>query len=226
MPNIHLLELPVKHALVAAILYVVTSFLLGYLYQFLALASIDMSRTNGVWEEIKALGEFSLYRAIRYFVFYFFVFLGLVCFSRFTAKSSPWGVFILFALIPSAMSFIPFLFSGEFQVSPHWALTAMLIVLVFFGGDRKTEAKQIRIFFALLVIAILAPDILSDAFEWLAEIHKAAARIYGDRLAESVARSSLLYFAPAAIVSVAIKFYLIYKIPKNFVRDLQPQNSP
>lgn len=224
LTDAHIIEKPIKYASLAALVFAGSAFLLGYVYQSLAFAAMDMSSVNsGSWGEIQAISAFSIDRTIRYFIFYFMTFLSLACFARSSVRSSPWALLILFAAIPSVMSFVPFLFSDDFRAGSHWALLAMLIALIFLGVGPKASSRPMRLFFFLLVVTILLNGIISEASMWLNEIHKVALKVYGERLAEGKAWPSLFYFAPVALVTSGVTAYLIYWLPRNFIRELNDQ---
>ena len=146
------------------LVFVVSSFILGHLYQFLASSALGMSGINNAsWSEISAISGLSIDRAIRYFIFYFMTLLSLVCVAKSSVRSSPWGLLISLMAIPSLMSFVPFLFSDEFRASSLWALLAMLFALIFIGSESKTSSKTSRIFFFLLMATILTTDICLSA---------------------------------------------------------------
>lgn len=215
------LELPLKYAFIATLVFVVSAFLLGYIFQSLALSAFDLGSTRSSWPEIKDMGHLSFDRAIRQFIFYFLIFLSLTCYVRSPAKSSSWGPVILFAIIPLMASIIPFLFStGEFKSSPHWTLLAILIALMLLGSKSMNESKSQRSFFFGLIIVIVASSLFSDASTWGNELNKMAIKIYGENLADGKTWSSFFYFAPAAIISMAVDIYMIYKIPSNFLKEL------
>ena len=215
------LELPLKYAFIATLIFAGSAFLLGYFYQFLALSAMDMSSTGASWAEIKDIPQLSFDRALRYFIFYFLIFLSLTAYMRSSAKSSPWGPIILLAIIPSVAGIIPFLLStGEFRSHPFWSFLAILIALMFLGINPKSGTKSQRMFFIGLLIVIVAFSLLNDVATWGNESYKMAIKIYGEGIANSKTSVSFFYFAPAAIISVAVNIYLIFKIPSNFLNEL------
>ncbi len=219
--NTKFLDLPSKYAFIAALIFAGSSFLLGYLYQFLALSAFHVSEIGASWPEIKHISGFSLDRILRYFIFYFLIFISLTCYIRSAAKDSPWGPVILFVIFPSLAGFIPFQFStGEFTSSSFWSLQASFIALMFLGINHKSGTKTQRILFVGLLIVNIVLDQLGGATTWLNEAYKISSKLYGESAASEKAWSSLFYFAPAAIGSIIINIYIMYKIPFDFLAEL------
>ena len=214
--DIRLLELPIKYASIAAVVWAASSFVLGYFYEFMAFASLDLQSTRESWREVRAIAGFSFDRSIRYFIFYFLILLSLVCFDRSKIRASSWGLYVLFAAIPAVMSFMPYIFSSGLNASSYWAMLAMLVALIFVGGGPKSPSKRIRLFFYLLVLAILTTHVLSDVSAWSDELYKALIQSNTSVVVERKLWLSLLYLAPATTLSLMVNFYLIYRIPSNF----------
>jgi hypothetical protein len=221
--DILIIEKPVKFAILAALIFAVSAFLLGYAYKFQAFNAIGMSSINGSWDEIQDISGFSIDRSLRYFMFYFMTFLSLACFTRSPVRSSPWALLILFAVIPTVMSLIPFVFTENFQASGFWGMEAMMIALIYSGVGARYPSMPIRFFFFLLIVFLLIFPIVSDALMWIVEIDKGARKVYGERFSESKSLSYLFYFAPLAFVKILVNIYLIYRLPRNFIRELGDQ---
>lgn len=213
------LDLPLKYAFIAALTFAGSAFVLGHMYQFLALSAMGMSKIGASWPQMQEISALSVDRTLRYFIFYFLIFLSLTCYMRSPARSSQWGLVILFAIIPLAAGIIPFLFStGEFRSSPYWSMVAYLIALIFLGIGPKGGTKYQRIFFAALVITILVLEMSARVDIWLHEMEKMESKVSGNRYAKYIALDSLYYMAPAAIISIAVDIAMVYIIPRNYLK--------
>jgi hypothetical protein len=215
-------EMPFKYSFKVAIIFAVSSFLLGYAYEFMALSALGASETNANWPEIRGLGGFSLDRAVRYFIFFFISFLTLQCLRTQPGRPWAWRPLALLAICPALMSFIPYLFSGSFNASMHWALVSLLIGLMCLGIGPNSN---LRLFFYVILMVILASDVLTDLSTWGAEFHKAAVILVGEQRADGKTWGSLFYFAPVAIVNIAVQVYLIYRVPREYLSSTTDEDG-
>ena len=215
--DVQLIEKPLKYASRAMIIFAASAFVLGYLYEFLALSSISMP-TSASWVEIRNLAGFSFERAIRYFAFFYISFLTFTCYERSSLKSSPWGVYILIAVFPAAMSFIPFLFSGEinFNASSYWAIEALLMSLLYL----RNSTTMLRSYIIALICVLVLLDISGNIAGWGNAVQQQAVKIYGEVDSGRHTNSSFVWFAPAAAISALVQIYLIYWLPKKFFVEM------
>jgi hypothetical protein len=121
------------------------------------------------------------------------------------------------------MSLIPFVFTGNFQAGWFWGMEAMMIALIYSGVGARYPSRPIRFFFFLLIAFLLILPVVSDALMWIVEIDKGARKVYGERFSESKSLPSIFYFAPLAFVKILVSIYLIYRLPRNFIRELGDQ---
>ena len=213
--DVQLIEKPLKYASGAMIIFAASAFVLGYLYEFLALSSMSMP-TSASWVEIRNVEGLSFDRAIRYFAFFFISFLTFTCYERSSLKSSPWGVYILIAVFPAVMSFIPHLISGEFTASSYWAIEALLMSLLYL----RNSTTMLRSYIIALICVLVLLQMSGRFAGWGNTVQQQAVKIYGEVDASRHTNSSFDWFFPAAAISALVQIYLIYWLPKKFFVEM------
>lgn len=224
--DVQVIERPIKYALIALVVFVVSAIILGNLFEVLALSSLSMPLA-GTWNDIQAIAGMSVERALRYTMFYFLIFLAFSCYERSALRSSPWGMLILFGMLPVVMAFVPFIYSDEFKVSSLWACTTMLFTLLYLGVGGKQSSKMLRTFFLLLMAYLVLSTVAQDAVAWGDAINVETKKLYGagdaanDRVYES-----FIWFVPVELLKVGVNLYLIYWMPQKFFSELKRSDSP
>lgn len=224
--DVQIIERPIKYALIALVVFVVSGFILGNLFEVVALSALSMP-LSATWDDIQAISGLSVDRALRYTMFYFLIFLAFSCYERSALKSSPWGMLILFGMLPVVMAFVPFIYSGEVQVSSHWACTAILFTLLYLGVGGKQSSKMLRAFFLLLMAYLVLSSIFQDVIAWGNAINVETKKLYGagdtanDRVYET-----FVWFVPVELIKVGVNLYLIYSMPRKFFAELKRGDSP
>jgi len=219
--DFQLVEKPIKYASIATIIFVVSAFILGNAYEYLSLASLDLPQ-SATWNNVESIADLSVQKSIRYFAFYFISFLVFSCYESSAPKSLPWGILSLFAIFPAFMSFTPFLISGVFSASPLWAMTAMLMSLLYIGVGYKHPSKWLRWIFSFLILFIVWLQINSELEAWKDAIRPEAEKLFGSGYSyDQYMHKSLLWFAPVGIISVGVHLYLISWLPRKFFSEMK-----
>lgn len=220
--DIKFLELPIKYAFVALLVFVSSGLALRYMYEFSALTAMNLYSTKPSWVEIQNIVGLSFAESLRFMFFYFLISLSLVCYARSPATLAPWGPILLFVVIPLAAGIIPCLFSSEeYAFRPHWSALSYVFSLMFLGVGHKNGTKFQRLFLAVFVLLCVAPRILAEASLWIQEMEKATLILYGKaEFEKAILQSLYYYFAPVAAFRLFVEIYLFYKMPSNFMKDL------
>lgn len=212
-----ILEKPIKLATIALLVFTVSSFVLGNAYEFLALSTMGLPQ-SGSWQEIEQIAGFSIDRAVRYFVFYFICYLAISSFDRSLAKSSPWGALLLFAGLPSVMTFLPTMYTGEFHFTPHWAFVAMLFSLMYVRASGYPTSPVLSKFLFGLMSLILLYHATREASGWDKAMTEMSRKMYLD---DGKITSGWFAFGLVAIVSAGVQLYLIYWLPNKFFLEFK-----
>ncbi len=223
--DVQMLENPIKYALIAMAVFVVSAFILGNLFEVLALASLSMPLSSK-WNGIQDIAGLSMDRALRYTMFYFMIFLAFSCYERSALKSSPWGMLILFGMLPVVMAFVPFIYSGEFRVSSLWASTAILFSMLYLGVGHKNSSKMLRTFVLLLMAYLVLSSFFQDGIAWGNAINTETKKLYGaGDIANDHVWDTFVWFVPVELVKVGVNLYLIYWLPQKFFLELKGNDS-
>ncbi|MBA4381845.1 MAG: hypothetical protein C0406_04695 [Sideroxydans sp.] len=223
--DVQMLEKPIKYALIAMAVFVVSAFILGNLFEVLALASLSMPLSSK-WDDVQAIAGLSMDRTLRYTMFYFLIFLAFSCYERSALKSSPWGMLILFGMLPVVMAFVPFIYSDEFRVSSHWASTAILFSMLYLGVGHKYPSKLLRGFFLLLMAYVVLMSIVQDVFAWGEAINAETKKMYGaGDTANNRVYQTFVWFAPVELARVGVNLYLLYWLPQKFFLEQKGNDS-
>lgn len=217
--DVKLIEKPIKYAFIAMIVFVMSAFILGNAYEFLALASLGLP-LSATWDSVEAISGLSMDRSVRYFAFYFISLLTLACFERSALKASPWGGLILLGGIPIIMAFVPYVFSDEFRSSSYWAVTAVLLSLLYLGIGHKHPSKLMRSFFFLLMAYLVWRHVMQDIVAWGNAIDAQAVKLFGEATNRRVS-GTFVWFAPVELVSVGVQMYLLYWLPQKFFSEMR-----
>ena len=219
--EVRFLDLPIKYAFSASMFFAISAYFFCFILEFLAIFSLGMANQRASWDAIHALGGFDGFAVLRVFVFYLLSFVALSCLERAPARQSPWLPLGLLGALPGVMSFLPFVFSGEFHGSATLALAAMLMGLLFLGASHKSGTFQGRALFLAVLLAILVVDTGGLASAWFDVVYKEAVGMFGADAAGGKAFEIGLYFVPAGLAKAAMLIYLVYVVPLRFVRELR-----
>jgi len=223
--DVQMLEKPIKYALIAMATFVVSAFIMGNLFEVLALASLSMPLSS-TWDDIQEIAGLSMDRALRYTMFYFLIFLAFSCYERSALKSSPWGMLILFGMLPVVMAFVPFIYSDELKVSSYWASTAILFSMLYLGVGHRHSSKLLRGFFFLLMATLLLMHVMPGINGWGSAINAETKKMFGaGDTANNLVYQTFVWFAPTALLSVGVQMYLLYWLPQKFFLELKGSDS-
>jgi hypothetical protein len=222
--DVQMLEKPIKYALIAMAAFVVSAFILGNAYEVLALSSLGMP-LSATWDQVEAISGLTIDRGMRYAAFYFVCFLAFSCYARSELRSSAWGILVLLVIGPIVMAFVPYLSSEEIKPSSVWAITAVLLSLLYLGVGHKHPSKLLRGFFCLLMAALILMHVMRDVIEWGNAMNAQAVKLFGEEAANKRVNGTFFWFVPAELMSVGVQMYLLYWLPQKFFSELKGNDS-
>lgn len=211
------LDLSLKYSFIGVLIYAISAFMFSTMYEITALGALHLDSSSGDWPEIWALGGFSPDKILRWFLFFFLMFLVLTWVSKSSLNQSPFSSVLLFLIIPAFAGVIPRLISqGIFAGNIFWSLAAYLLVLRFLGVGFRSGSTPQRLFYVSLIVVILFSKIYSVENLWVEEIRRMTVK-YGGRGGEPAFARYLVIALPQAVVT----YYLIAILPAKFFAKLK-----
>lgn len=212
------LEFILKTAVYASILFIVASFLLGWIYQWTGFQAIKIHsgylRSAG-WPSMRELAGGGLDSGLRYF--YFFVILGVSIVLLGEIRNKALRIFSIIVGLPISCGLLVS-FHGGFEYFARGAVTASLLGLIFVGYT--CNSKFIIRVGAILISVMYIGSFFQNISAWLDVLQKLL-----DGVSREVVREFVGWAILPSLLNTILNIYLSLLIPLYIWKVINKDNA-